>query len=206
MEVTRTYVDGFNLYFGLRQAGFRRYYWLDLSALSKSLLKPDQVFGGCAYFTSRIRNNGFNQPDMDRQSDYIDALSALPDMHIEFGHFLEKTMTCRQCGSSWKTFEEKMTDVNLAAKLLCDAEDGAFDTAIIISGDSDLVTPVRYVRRRHPSKRIVIAEPPRRHSNELRKAANAYFKIGEAKLRAAQLPETIQLPNGHCLQRPASWR
>ena len=28
------YVDGLNLHYGLRDAGFRRYYWLDLRRLS----------------------------------------------------------------------------------------------------------------------------------------------------------------------------
>lgn len=27
------YVDGFNLYFGLKAAAFKRYYWLDVAAL-----------------------------------------------------------------------------------------------------------------------------------------------------------------------------
>ena len=38
-----SYVDGFNLHFGLRHKGWRRYYWLDLVALSQELLKPDQT-------------------------------------------------------------------------------------------------------------------------------------------------------------------
>lgn len=36
-----SYIDGFNLYFGLKQKGWRKYYWLDLAALSRSLLKDD---------------------------------------------------------------------------------------------------------------------------------------------------------------------
>ena len=31
MERVSVYVDGFNLYYGLRSRGWRRYYWLDLS-------------------------------------------------------------------------------------------------------------------------------------------------------------------------------
>ena len=30
------YVDGFNLYYGLRSKGWRRYYWLDLHAACPS--------------------------------------------------------------------------------------------------------------------------------------------------------------------------
>jgi hypothetical protein len=33
------YIDGFNLYFGLRAKSDRKYLWLDLQALSVSLLR-----------------------------------------------------------------------------------------------------------------------------------------------------------------------
>lgn len=39
-----------------------------------------------------------------------------------------------------------MTDVNIAIQLLGDAFDDKFDVALVISGDSDLTTPVRRVR------------------------------------------------------------
>jgi len=42
----------------------------------------------------------------------------------------------------WKT-EEKGSDVNIATYLLLDGHDGLYDEAIVISGDSDLVEPVR---------------------------------------------------------------
>ena len=37
------YVDGFNLYFGLRSKGWRKYYWLDLVHLAR-VLKACQDF------------------------------------------------------------------------------------------------------------------------------------------------------------------
>ncbi len=42
MQRVTAYVDGFNLYFGLKDSSFKRYYWLDVSALAQSLLKPGQ--------------------------------------------------------------------------------------------------------------------------------------------------------------------
>ena len=49
------YIDGFNLYFGLRSSGFRRFYWLDLPGLGRSMLKEDQELVWTHYFTARIR-------------------------------------------------------------------------------------------------------------------------------------------------------
>lgn len=65
------YIDGFNLYFGIIDAGFEKYKWLNLNLLSKNLLRPDQELSGIKYFTSRISNNPDKQK---RQSTYIEAL------------------------------------------------------------------------------------------------------------------------------------
>lgn len=206
MKRVMVYVDGFNLYFGLRSKGWRKHYWLDLAALSRSLLKPDQTLVGVQYFTTRIRANGRNTADMQRQNTYLEALATLPELSLYFGHYLEKKKKCRQCGAQWTDYEEKMTDVNIAVEVLADAFADRFDTAMLISGDSDLTTPVRKLRQQFPEKRVLVVFPPDRHSFELKNSAHACFTVGEAKIRQAQLPETVQREDGFQLQRPAYWR
>ena len=98
-----------------------------------------------------------------------------------------------------------MTDVNIAVELLSDAYDNRFDTAIIVSGDSDLTGPVGSVRTRYPDKHVIVAFPPGRHSVDLNKAASASFTIGRKKLRDSQLPETVVRTDGYVLTRPARW-
>jgi uncharacterized LabA/DUF88 family protein len=205
MERVITYVDGFNLYFGLKHAGFKRYYWLDPAALGASLLKPEQQLVATHYFTTRIRDNGRNVADRKRQNDYIEALS-LRGVQCQFGHYLEKIRECRQCRATWPDYEEKMTDVNIAIQLLLDAVYDAFDVALVISGDSDLTTPIQRVRQRFPGKRVIVGFPPRRSSSELKRCANGYLSIGEDKLRASQLPNSLAKPDGFVLERPATWR
>ncbi len=99
-----------------------------------------------------------------------------------------------------------MTDVNIATHLLLDAFDDRFDTAIVISGDSDLSPPIRAVLSRFPAKRVVVAFPPKRHSAQLSQTASAYLTIGEGKLKQSQLPDQVALPGGHTVLRPAKWR
>ena len=70
-----------------------------------------------------------------RQAIYLDALDGLNNFKIFEGHFLAKTITCKTCGYSWLTHEEKMTDVNIATELIMDAHNDNFDVAMIISGD-----------------------------------------------------------------------
>lgn len=198
------YVDGFNLYFGLKDSGFKRLYWLDVVALATNLLKADQTLYATHYFTARIRDNGRNQEDQKRQNTYIEALQC-HGARCQYGHYLEKTRTCRKCQATWLDYEEKMTDVNIAIQMMADAFDNVFDTALVISGDSDLTTPIRRIRERFPEKRVIIAFPPKRHSAELKRVANGHLTIGEDKLRSSQLPDTVTKPGGFVLTRPNTW-
>lgn len=200
------YVDGFNLYFGLKAKDWKKHYWLDLNGLATSLLKPGQTLAGVHYFTSRIRANGRNVADMQRQSDYLDALATLPSLTIHYGHYLQKNRRCHSCGAQWMDYEEKMTDVNIAMQLLADAYDDRFDTALLISADSDLTTPVSVARAKFPGKNIIVALPPNRRSHQLTQAASGSFIINETAYRRSQLPAQVQRADGFVLQRPAHWR
>lgn len=199
-----SYIDGFNLYFGLRSKGWRKYYWLDLVALSESLLKPGQTLEHCHYFTARVAGGSASQ-SAKRQTLWLDALTTRQRMTTHLGQYLQKPQKCRSCGATWTSYEEKMTDVNIAAQLLVDGYNNRYDTALIISGDSDLTTPVSLVRSQFPGKRVIVAFPPDRHSQHLRRTANGAMAIGEDKLRHNLLPNAITAPNGFVIHRPAQW-
>ena len=72
MKIKRViaYVDGFNLYFGLRDKGWRCYYWLNLWKLCQHLLKPDQKLISVNYFTSKIKEPADKRK---RQNAYLQA-------------------------------------------------------------------------------------------------------------------------------------
>lgn len=198
------YVDGFNLYFGLKSAGFRRYYWLDVSALAQNLMKPGQVLVATHYFSARRRSTGVNAEELKRQNAYLEALAEL-GVTCQFGHFLKKTKTCQVCQASWAEYEEKKTDVNIALQLTLDAFDDLYDVAMVVSGDSDLCPPIETLKARFPNKRFVVALPPNRRSFDLTRVADGHVYVGEDTLRASQLPEVVTKANGHILRRPERW-
>ncbi len=72
MQRVIAYIDSFNLYFGLKDKNWKKYYWLDLPALAHALLKPDQQLLATHYFTARIRLKGNNHSDMQRQTTYLE--------------------------------------------------------------------------------------------------------------------------------------
>lgn len=205
MQRVVVYIDGFNLYYGLKSKGWQRYYWLDLCRLSENLLRPEQKLMAVRYFTARVASQSPNSDRRKRQNTYLEALGTLPGLHIHYGNYLAKKRACHQCGATWVAYEEKMSDVNIAVAMLGDAQDDRFDTAIIISGDGDLTGPALAVRQRYPEKRVVVALPPERSSFQLRSAATASFTIGRRVLSNSQLPHQIINAKGYVLNRPQSW-
>ena len=196
------YIDGFNFYHGLRASGLKDSRWLDYHGLSLSLLQPGERLALVRYFTSRVKNN---PPKASRQGVFIDALLARGGIEIDFGHFLSKSARCYSCGKVWQKNEEKKTDVNIAVRLLEDASDDRFDTAMVISGDSDLVPPIQSVLRRFPLKRVVVAFPPRRSSTELKQAASAALSIFPQTIHSNHLPDPVRTPSGVALHAPSGW-
>ena len=199
------YVDGLNLYYGLRSAGWRRYYWLDLWRLSENLLRPGQRLTAVHYFTAQFFPDPDDPEQHIRQEIYLRALALLPGLRIHYGYHMTKEITCPQCGVSRTIFEEKMTDVNIAVALLNDALDDAFDQAIIISADSDLAGPITAVRNRYTDKPVIAAFPPKRASKHLRRVATTSFTIGRKVISDSQLPPRLVNSDGYTIAKPAQW-
>ena len=197
------YVDGFNLYYGLKADRGRRYLWLDLQSLVESLLKADQELQEVWYFTARVLND---PPAQYRQDLYLDALTSHSHKvrRVE-GRFLERARRCQICGARWLGYEEKETDVNIAVALVEDAVRDYYGNAFLISGDSDLGPAVATVKRLRPEKRITVVFPPLRNSVALIAAADAYIRIGADKIRRSQLPPKVVTAGGVALERPAHW-
>ncbi len=78
MERVISYIDGFNLYFGLRSKRWRRFYWLNLHGLSSALLKPGQSLAEVRYFTSRISSSP-SDPDRVRRQNQLPDPVVKPD-------------------------------------------------------------------------------------------------------------------------------
>ena len=149
---TIVYIDGFNLYYGsLKGSGYR---WLDVAALCRRLLRPDTDIVALKYFTARVQPRAGNPQQAQRQQVYLRALETTPGLTIHYGHFITREAMRRlvnppnrgpKYAEVWVT-EEKGSDVNLASHLLVDGFRARYDLAVVVSNDSDLKEPVRFVR------------------------------------------------------------
>jgi len=194
------YIDGFNLYFGMTSK-YNNTKWLDLISLAENILKPNQTLVEVRYYTAMISNN---VSKVKRQVSYIDALRN-SGVSITLGHYKKKKKFCRSCDANWLTYEEKMTDVNISVDLLKHAMEDKYDAAMLISGDSDLVPPIKAVHSSFINKRIFVVFPPNRANEDVRRVAKGYFTLGRKTLLDNQFAASIQLPNGKALIKPNDW-
>ena len=197
------YIDGFNLYFGLRERGWRRFYWLNVQLLVQNLLKFNQELVMTKYFTARVIGSLAKQK---RQSTFIEALETLPNFKIFYGKYQLNPRECPNCGFKDKVPNEKMTDVNIAVEMLLDAVNEEFDIALLLSADSDLIPPVRAIKNTFTQKRIVVAFPPKRESVELKNIAHACLRIGRANFAKSLFPDEVKKADGFILKRPSNWK
>jgi len=206
VAIANIYIDGFNLYYGaLKRTPYK---WLDLSKLAQTML-PSDTIQEIHYFTARVSARPYNLTSAHDQSLYVRALKTIPNLHIQYGHFLTHSVPMYLTGvvpaqKVWvdKT-EEKGSDVNLASHLLRDAYGKRFELAVLVTNDSDLAEPVRIVVR-EVSLPIGILNPHQFHSRELRQYATFIKRIRQADLAASQFPRTLTDRKG-TFAKPVGW-
>lgn len=197
------FVDGFNLYHAIRSDPSRRKYkWLDLRQLCRVLIGPRPEISAVLYFTAFAY---WNSAKVERHQRYIKALRQ-SDVRIIHGEFKMIDRKCRLCERTYKTFEEKQTDVNIAVHLFQLALRDEYDTAILVSGDTDLAPSIEAIHRSFPSKRIEIAVPPGRRAKLLTQVADFHRKIKRRHLESCQFPYELELADGQKVICPERWR
>lgn len=175
--------------------------WLNIRELANKIVPPSDELIEVQYFTSMVSNDHGKEK---RQRTYISALETT-DISIIYGHYKTKPKSCHKCGFTWSQNEEKMTDVNIATNMIIDAMADKFDKAILVSGDSDLVPPIKAVLTNFPDKEVIVGFPPNRFNHSVKIAATNHFIIGRQKLTKSLFPNEVFLADGTKITKPLSW-
>jgi uncharacterized LabA/DUF88 family protein len=212
---TALYIDGFNLYYSAVKGTSLR--WLDPVALASRAFPRNRI-AYTKFFTAKVSAMPGDPDQPNRQYVYWRALRTIPNFEIILGEFRTRVVRAAVANPPPKTIEvfkteEKGSDVNLASHLLLDGFQNRYDVAIVISGDSDLVTPIKMVRT-VLGKPIGVLNPQRisgpnsrmpRKSAGLPHAATFYQNsLTWAQLAASQFPATLTDKVG-TFTKPASW-
>ena len=206
------YIDGLNLYYGaLRRRPALK--WLNPLAMVEKLL-PQEDIQLVRYFSALTIRTPSDPDAPARQAVYLRALRTIPSLTIHEGRMAVRTKTCVVLPKSTppqiatlEVFEEKRTDVNIASHLLLDAFEGRYDTAIVVSNDSDLATPIEMVASTL-NKRVITVNPDsdQKLSRELSAAATRSLRtINPTVLRDCQFPDEMTDLQG-TIRRHRSYR
>lgn len=202
---TNVYIDGFNFYYGcIKNTPYR---WLNLATMCQILLPKDQIH--CIkYFTALVTPRPNDPNKLIRQKTYIRALQTLPNVEIVLGTFLSHEVTMPlappQKGYAHviKT-EEKGSDVNIATHLLIDGFKNDYELAVIVSNDSDLLTPIRFIREQL-GKQVGLLNPHKNPSVALQPHVFFIKNIRKGVLAASLFPDTLNDRHGK-LSKPKGW-
>jgi NYN domain len=203
------YVDGFNLYYGaVRHTAFK---WLDLRRMCELLL-PEYSIERVRYFTARVSGRRGDPSKPTRQQIYLRALQTLPNLDITYGQFYEHVVSmplsapadgASRFAQVIKT-EEKGSDVNLAAHLVNDGYKRAYEVAVVVTNDSDLLEPVRMVRAELGLPVGILNPHEHTPSKVLLRHASFIRQIRKGVLAASQFPEILSDAKGK-FHKPADW-
>jgi uncharacterized LabA/DUF88 family protein len=208
MDDAAVFIDGFNLYHGICEAGLKPWLWVDLGKLARVLVPSSLNVCEVNYYTAHSKQEG----SRERQGAFLEANRELnpTGLNIVTG-FMQQAdcCTCRKCSITFRRWQEKRTDVNMAVDIVKGAMEPKprFQVAMLVTGDADQAAAVEVARQ--CGLRVLIRFPPNRHSTELETAAggnqNAYL-MTQKQLEKAQMPDTVHRLGGkNTILRPGQW-
>ena len=197
------FIDGFNLFHSLDDVPeYHKYKWLDLSKLAKKFVTQKDTIKDILYFTALTT---WNLEKTQRHQLYIKALE-LNNVKVIYGKFRKKYPKCPLCHKKYTTHEEKRTDVNIAIHLFELAFKDEYDTAAVITGDSDLIPSIKAVSSIFTSKTIWLIIPIGRDAKELINCCDKHMRIKEKHLQSSLFPPEIKLNDTNKLICPPRWK
>lgn len=199
------YVDGFNLYYGLKKnMKWRRYYWLDVVKFFEMFMKPNQELVCVKYFSAKPDN-------LDkalRQNAFFQANKENTKFQLFLGKYLRKNIKCYNCGHIIQTYEEKESDVRIATQIVNDANNHHCDVAIVVSADSDMIPAIELAMA--AGTKVFVYFPPFHRSNSLSGISTSRvinLERYESRFRQCILPDVVHLKSADFdLAIPDKWK
>ena len=198
MKKVIVYIDGFNLYHSIKDLGKQHEYlkWQNLAKLPKQFLSKNDNILSINFFTAYPT---WKQDSYARHKIYVRILQDL-GVNIIFGNFKTKDMYCDNCKRHIKKHEEKQTDVNIATQIVQDIYEKKPNIIQIISGDTDLIPPIKIAKEKNINIQVVI--PVARRANEFDSIVDKKSKIKIKHLEKCFLGERYTTKDNITLKCP----
>jgi uncharacterized LabA/DUF88 family protein len=202
-------IDGFNLYHSVIAAsedlGNISTKWLNIRSLCESYL---YTLGGnytlekIYYFSALAYHKSPNSV-----MKHLEFIKCLRDTGIivELARFKEKRIECSYCHKIMIRHEEKETDVSIGLKLFEIFQQKECETAVLVTGDTDIAPALRMVKRYYPTAEIGFLFPYKRKNNELAQIANFSRNIKRERYNQYRFPDPFILTDGTQIKKPSDW-
>lgn len=93
--------------------------------------------------------------------------------------------------------------MNLASHMIHDAHQNKMDCAVLVTGDSDLLEPIKILKN-SLGKVVGIVNPQQNPTQVLKRNATFYKHASKNKIISSQFPNSI-FHNGHTIIKPNAW-
>ena len=177
MDRIGVFIDGSNFYFALKRNNHPTR--VDYHELSKALAGPDRRLIRTYYFNSAY-DPTLSPEQYKGQMPFLDSLTRTPYLELRLG----KLVPSKEGG-----FKEKGTDVRLAADLVYYAARDLFDTAVVITENTEFAPVLNQVKEL--GKQVELCLFPDSKPRELIGAADRIVPLEEvlAKFESKIFPE-----------------
>ncbi len=136
------FIDGNNFYFKLKELSIQlsgNFHLIDFDfyGFSKNFVNPN-ILAGVNYYIGALKYQRNNPKSAQMYSDQQKLLAKIKNqgINITLGHIIQHPD---------KSFHEKGVDVRLAVEMIRFARENKYDTAYLLSSDTDLVPAVEEV-------------------------------------------------------------
>lgn len=133
------FVDGSNLYHYLRELDLKGLAEFDYKAFAQFLARGRNIVSS-TYYIGKVRSHGdVKGEELRRWQQRLVARLQKMGWNVEYGHMIQHD----------GTYTEKGVDVHIAVDLITGAYENHYDTAVLVSSDTDLIPAVHGVKRKN---------------------------------------------------------
>ena len=140
------YIDGSNLYYKLKDLDIKNITYFHYGNLSQYLAGENRMIVAKRYYIGSVRAKGGDKKAIRMQENQVRLFNHLRSksegFNVKLGYLMK----------SDGVYHEKGVDVKIAVDLLVGAYENMYDTAILISSDTDLIPAIQKIK--HLGKEI----------------------------------------------------
>ena len=192
-------IDGYNMYHAIKENCPEHIKWLNLRALTETLLSPNDDLKKIFYFTSYCT---WDEDKYKRHREYIKALGAVGVTSL-ISRFKKVRVSCDSTGNRCSFRREKESDVGMGVTAISEVISNQANHIILITADCDQIPTIKKIKEYAPKTYITVAAPPERgkYARDLLKRADNPKILKRGRLEQCLFKRNVTNATGNVIAR-----